>query len=135
MDVFYFSFSRTFDTVSHKILRGKLRKSRLVEWTVRWTDVINGKESSWRPTEHPHCSPRVSTATSLVRYIDQRNINKGIECTFSMSTDRIKVGGMAVQWHLDRLESWVESNLMEVNKGKGRVLYLRRNNNLYTRIT
>jgi len=52
-------FSEAFDTVSHNILIGKLRKRGLDEWTVRWTEnwlngrarrvVISGAESSWRP--------------------------------------------------------------------------------------
>jgi len=52
-------FSKTFDTVSHNILLGKLRKWGLDEWSVRWIEnwlngraqrvVISGAESSWRP--------------------------------------------------------------------------------------
>uniref|UniRef100_A0A8B9PSC8 MHC class I antigen n=1 Tax=Apteryx owenii TaxID=8824 RepID=A0A8B9PSC8_APTOW len=52
-------FSKAFDTVSHNILLGKLRKSGLDEWTVRWLEtwlngrvprvVLSGAESSWRP--------------------------------------------------------------------------------------
>jgi len=58
MDV-YRDFSKAFDTVSHNILIGKLRKCGLDEWTVRWLEnwlkgraqrvVISGAESSWRP--------------------------------------------------------------------------------------
>ena len=36
MDVVYLDFSKAFDTVCHNILIGKLRKSGLDEWTVRW---------------------------------------------------------------------------------------------------
>jgi len=59
MDVAYLDFSKAFDTVSHNILLGKLRKRGLDEWTVRciknWLNgrtqrvVISGAESSWRP--------------------------------------------------------------------------------------
>jgi len=51
--------ARLFDTVSHNILLGKLRKCGLDEWMVRWienwlngitqTVVISGTESSGRP--------------------------------------------------------------------------------------
>jgi len=59
MDVVYLDFSKAFDTVSHDILLGKLRKCGLDEWSGRWIEnwlngrtqrvVISGIESSWRP--------------------------------------------------------------------------------------
>ncbi|GAB0176869.1 mitochondrial enolase superfamily member 1 [Grus japonensis] len=59
VDVVCLDFSKAFDTVSHNILIGKLRKYGLDEWTVRWVEnwlngraqrvVISGAESSWRP--------------------------------------------------------------------------------------
>jgi len=36
VDVVYLDVSKAFDTVSHNILLGKLRKCGLDEWTVRW---------------------------------------------------------------------------------------------------
>jgi len=38
VDVVYLDFSKVFDTVSHNILLGKLRKCGLDEWSVRWTE-------------------------------------------------------------------------------------------------
>ncbi|PKU44707.1 rna-directed dna polymerase from mobile element jockey- hypothetical protein [Limosa lapponica baueri] len=38
MDVVYLDFSKAFDTVSHSILIGKLRKRGLDEWTVKWIE-------------------------------------------------------------------------------------------------
>ena len=38
VDVVYFDFSRTVDTVSHNILIVKLRKCGIDEWTVRWIE-------------------------------------------------------------------------------------------------
>ena len=59
MDVVYLDFSKPFDTVSHNILIGKLRKCGLDEWTVSWIEnwlngraqrvVISSSESSSRP--------------------------------------------------------------------------------------
>jgi len=59
MDVVYLDFSKAFDTVSHNILTGKLRKFGLDEWMLRWIENwlngrtqrvgISGTESSGRP--------------------------------------------------------------------------------------
>jgi len=38
MDVVYLDFSKAFDTVSHNILLGKLRKCGLDEWSVTWIE-------------------------------------------------------------------------------------------------
>jgi len=56
VDVVYLDFSKAFDTVSHDILLGKLRKCGLYEWSVRWNEnwlngrtqrvIISGAESS-----------------------------------------------------------------------------------------
>ena len=59
VDVVYLDFSKAFDTVSHDILLGKLRKCGLDEWSVRWIEnwlsgkiqrvVISGTDSGWMP--------------------------------------------------------------------------------------
>jgi len=36
VDVVYLDFSKAFNTISHNILLGKLRKCGLNEWLVRW---------------------------------------------------------------------------------------------------
>jgi len=58
VDVVYLDFSKAFNTISHNILLGKLRKCGLDEWLVKWIEnwlngrtqsvVISGAESSWR---------------------------------------------------------------------------------------
>ncbi|GAB0209844.1 mitochondrial enolase superfamily member 1 [Grus japonensis] len=44
VDIVYLDFSKDFDTLSHNILTGKLRKCGLDEWTVRWVENwLNGR--------------------------------------------------------------------------------------------
>ncbi|RMC04337.1 hypothetical protein DUI87_19156 [Hirundo rustica rustica] len=38
VDIVYLDLSKAFNTVSHNILIGKLRKCGLDEWTVRWIE-------------------------------------------------------------------------------------------------
>ena len=59
VDVVYLDFSKAFDTISHDVLIGKLRKCGLdectVTWIMNWMDgraqrvVINSAECVWRP--------------------------------------------------------------------------------------
>ena len=67
------------------------------------------------------------------------DLDEGIESTLSKFADETKLGGVAdppeccatIQQDLDRLEIWVERNLMRFHKSKCRVLRLGRNNHVH----
>ncbi|KAJ7409836.1 rna-directed dna polymerase from mobile element jockey-like [Willisornis vidua] len=67
------------------------------------------------------------------------DLDEGIECSLRQFADDTKLEGVAgtpegcaaIQQNLDRLENWVERNLIRFNKHKCRVLHLGRNNPKY----
>ena len=99
--------------------------------------LISGAESSWRPVTAGVPWGLVPDLVLFSIFIS--DLDEGIESTPSEFAEDTELGGVAdtlegfatIQPDLDRLEMWVERNLMRFHKSKCRVLRLGRNNHVH----
>ncbi|GAB0206125.1 mitochondrial enolase superfamily member 1 [Grus japonensis] len=107
----------------------RIEKKKKVQWVV----ISGGAKSSWRPVTSD--VPQGSILGPVLLYIFFNDLDYEAECTLSTSADDMELGGVAdtpegcaaIQKDLERLEKLSDRHFMRFNKGKCKVLHLRRN--------
>ncbi|KAK4816570.1 hypothetical protein QYF61_017960 [Mycteria americana] len=105
VDVVYLDFKKAFDTVSCKILIEKLMKYGRVLYPIPFNILIDDLY------DEAYCT--------ISKFTDDTELGRVVDTPESRA---------AIQRDLDRVEKWADGNVLKFNKGKCKVLQLRKNN-------
>ncbi|GAB0208171.1 mitochondrial enolase superfamily member 1 [Grus japonensis] len=92
--------------------------------SLHWSRLLAGPVDPWR--EEP--TPEQVFLYSSVTWMKGQSVPSASLLTTLRGVADTPEGCAAIQRDLDRLENWMERNLMKLHKGKCRVLHLGRNN-------
>lgn len=118
LDIVYFCFTKTFDTLSHNILIDKLMKHGLDKWAVKGTEnwlncwaqrfAISSVKSSWRPALYPvdwYCGQHGQIPSLMICMMGQSTTSANLQITQNWENCLINyMAGL----HLEKHHCWVK---------------------------
>jgi len=142
--IVYLDLSKAFSTVCHRLVLQKLMHYGLDKWSVWWMGnwltghtqrvVVNSSFSDWQRVTSG--VPQGLILGAMLFNIFVSDLDDGIKYTLTKFVDETKLTGevgtsegrATLLEDLDRLQEWVNNNLMKFNKNKCKVLPLRKHN-------